>query len=386
MLVRRCSVLYLEPRERLDFDLGVLFAGEQALAASIDWIALAPHLGREVQLSAQDVLVLGRIGETLWQEHALLCERFGSDCIDRLLALGLLVDDGDDHADTKASDDLLRGTHWRPLSALSHAFSRWEGGNAREDALLARFRNLDELIAAHGPPPPDVLQRGLPGTAHDLPCPEAGPLDDVLLGRYTGRNYDPDASLPLATASRLLQRAFGAQGARDIARGTRAVKKTSPSAGSLHPIDCYVLAQRIDGVPTGLYHYQPLEHRLEPVREMEAGALRQLALTAVAGQDWFADAPMLLVLAARFRRNFWKYRNHPKAYRAVILDAGHLSQTFYLLATEAGMPAFITAAINEADIEAALGLRPMETGVLAVCGCGPGAAEAKTVEFRRGGQ
>ena len=64
-----------------------------------------------------------------------------------------------------------------------------------------------------------------------------------------------------------------------------------------------------------------------------------------------------------------------------MLDVGHLSQTLYLAATELGLAAFITAAINEVDIEEAFGLDPLEEGPLAVCGFGIRAAERSEVEF-----
>ncbi len=215
-----------------------------------------------------------------------------------------------------------------------------------------------------------------------LPPPAPDRLDDTLLARYTGRNYDPGAALPITVVARLLQRCFGAQGRRELAPGAVALKKTSPSGGSLHPVEAYVLAQRLEGVPPGLYRYHPLAHGLEPLRAFMPGEARATALRFVAGQDWFADAPLLVTLAARASRNFWKYRNHAKAYRALLLDAGHLSQTFYLLAAEAGLPAFVTAAINEVDIEQALGLEPTEDAVIAVLGCGKPAKRPRTVEFR----
>ena len=89
----------------------------------------------------------------------------------------------------------------------------------------------------------------------------------------------------------------------------------------------------------------------------------------------------MVIPTSRFRRNFWKYRNHAKAYRALILDVGHLSQTMYLAATELGLAAFITAAINEVDFEQAFGLDPLEEGPLAVCGFGMRAAQRGEVEF-----
>ena len=109
---------------------------------------------------------------------------------------------------------------------------------------------------------------------------------------------------------------------------------------------------------------------LEPVQAMTAEQAHRLAVAAVADQQWFADAPLLVIVAARVVRNFWKYRNHAKAHRALLLDAGHLSQTLYLLATEAGLAGFVTAAINEVELEQAFGLDPIHQGALAICGFG----------------
>jgi hypothetical protein len=53
----------------------------------------------------------------------------------------------------------------------------------------------------------------------------------------------------------------------------------------------------------------------------------------------------------------------------------------YLAATELNLGAFITAAVNEVEIEQAFGLEPMEEGPLAVCGFGVRASEKVTVEF-----
>jgi nitroreductase len=77
----------------------------------------------------------------------------------------------------------------------------------------------------------------------------------------------------------------------------------------------------------------------------------------------------------------WKYRNHPKIYRAILLEMGHISQNLYLTATEMNLGAFITAAINEIEIEQAFELAPLAEGPLCVCGFGARAKEKVTVEF-----
>jgi putative peptide maturation dehydrogenase len=386
MLIRRCAVLLIEPREELGLDLKAMFSGGDALAASVRWVALAPHLDREVEVSAVEVAILGALGQTVWRHSAVLEQEWGGDALARLLDCGLLVADVAEGAAAlpgrlahwRERDDTLRAQHWRPLSAVAHMFSRWHGMRSESGM---QFPSFEELVRVYGQPPPPAPERGAATPAIALPVPESNALDGVLLRRYTGRNFDTAAQLPLALAARLLQRTFGAQGRRMMAPGAWVLKKTSPSAGGLHPCEAYVLAQRIEGVAPGLYHYHALDHVLEPVRALSSDEAHRLAMVAVADQQWFADAPFLVVLAARVARNFWKYRNHAKAHRALLLDAGHLSQTFYLLATEAGMAGFITAAINEAPLEQALGLDPLADAVIAVCGCGP-AGEGDYVELR----
>lgn len=400
MQVRRCAVLFIEPREELGIDWSSLFAGTSALSATMRWVALAPHLGAECEIDAAELSLLGSVGQTQWQSRTEVEERFGAASVARMLEIGLLIGDGTHDSDDatgayfRERDTTLRSQHWRPMSALAHAFSRWEGMKVESGM---QFPTFEQLVDNYGTPPLPAIDRVAATDASAsgvtdadaasdptiaLPPPSAGPLDDILLHRYTGRNFDSEAVLPLAVLTRMLQRTFGAHDQRMMAPDAWVLKKAVPSAGGLHPIEAYVLVQRVEGVPTGLYHYHPVKHTLTPLKSLTAGQAGALALQAVADQDWFADAPVMVVLAARVERNFWKYRNHTKAYRALMLDAGHLSQTWYLLAGEAGMPAFITAAINEVDLEQAFGLDPLRDAVIAVCGCGVSNGGDKTVEMR----
>lgn len=159
------------------------------------------------------------------------------------------------------------------------------------------------------------------------------------------------------------------------------LKKGMPSAGGLHATVAFLLVQHVDGVAPGLYHYYPIDHALEPIQAMSAVAAAVLAQRFVASQAYFVHARVMAVPTSSFLRNFWKHRNHAKAYRALILDVGHLSQTMYPAATKLGLAAFITAAVNKVDIEEAFGLDPLEEGPRAVCGFGLRAAERNEVEF-----
>lgn len=379
MLLRRCAIVFVEPRENLDLDLAALFSGVSALGAKVRWVALAPHVDAPLEVDEGEMAALGALGPSLWLERDDCAARYGDTVVRRLLQLGLLIGDDPAHAGLRARDESVRAVYWQPLSAIAHVHSRWhdmKGENGK------RFPSFEELVESLGLPPPATLDCAPEQDAIVLPAPPPGALDETLLRRYTGRNYDGAAVLPLALAARLLQRSFGAQQQRTMMPGAVALKKTSPSGGGLHPVEAYVLAQRVDGVAPGLYHYHPLRHVLEPMRALSAEAAAALALSMVADQDWFANAPLLVVLAARVERTFWKYRDHAKAYRVLLLDAGHLAQTFQLLAAEAGLPAFITAGINEVNIERAFGFDPVQHAVLAVCGCGAAADTPGMTEFR----
>jgi putative peptide maturation dehydrogenase len=383
MKIRRCAVLFIEPREDLAIDWAALFAGKSTLAANTRWLALVPHLDREIEIASAELSALGGVSQSIWSERSDCEQRLGADTVARLLELGLLIGDDEEHAAVRARDEVLRAHHWRPLSALTHTFSRWQDVRSETGMQAPSFQ---ELLDRYGPPPPPTFsEMGDAAQAVALPPVASGILDETLFKRYTGRNYDTSASLSAPVVARLLQRAFGAQEVRQVGPHAEVLKKTSPGGGGLHPTEAFVLVQRVDGVAPGLYHYHPIEHELRPIRTMAREEAAKLALQMVAEQDWLASAPMQVVLVARVERSFWKYRNHHKAYRALSLDAGHLSQTFYLLAAEAGLPAFITAAINDGDIERMLGLDHLRHAVIAVCGCGPAAGgERQMVELRYG--
>ena len=377
MPLRRAAHVMLEPRERIEFDLGDLVAGGDGLGSQLEWIAILPHAAREIPVTADDAVALGAISPSRWTPRDALESAHSPHVIEALLGHGLLVEKGS-HADRR--DGVVREAGWRTASAGLHYGSRWRGVDTAE--VQRNFNELHggDLMSQLGPAPPHVRERADVRDRIALSRAPSSPLEALLDARVTCRNFDA-APLREADFAAVLQRAFSARAVDDYAPGLKLLKKGVPSAGGLHPTEAYLLVQRVEGVAPGLYHYHPVDHALEPMRALGADEARALATSFVGAQPYFIDAPALVTPTARFGRNFWKYRNHPKAYRALVLDVGHLSQTIYLAATELGLAAFITAAINEIDIEEAFGLDPLEEGPLAVCGFGLRAARRTAFEF-----
>jgi len=378
MRLRRCAILQLEPQERIVFDLATLSAGGDGLRDELVWLAYAPQLPAPAPLKPDELHVLGAISPSRWRNRDELAAVHAPAVLEALHAMGLLIEE---HSAAAAQDERLRRAHWRSASAVMHYASRWHGVDA--DAAQRQIEESEngDLLSRLGPPEPVVSEHVHPSARVALQRPGDSPLEQLLLRRVTCRNFDRNRSLSAAQFSSVLFRAWGARTVHDFAPNVPLLKRGVPSAGGLHATEAYLLVQRVEGIAPGLYHYHPIDHALEPLRALDGSEANALARSFVAGQEYFVDAHVMVIAASRFHRMFWKYRNHAKAYRALLLDIGHLSQAQYLAATEIGLAAFITAAINEVDIEQAFGLDPLEEGPLAVTGFGIRAAECREVEW-----
>lgn len=367
MRIRRCGVVYLEPREQVEFDLSILLTGGDGLTRERRWLALAPHLGKEVEVDGEARELLGALSPGQWIEAGSIDA--DAELLARMLREGLIVSDAPEHAAMRERDESLRRTYWHPLAATLHAFTRWSGVDTVQNQKDSGTETALRMREVLGAPPVEAARRADEGARQKLPRLAPTSFDDLLARRATCRNFDPSREVPYETFAQLMQRVFAAQAEVRVTDDTVFLKKNVPSGGGLHPMECYLIVQHVDGVEPGLYHYQAQEHALEPVAG-PGRPLREFVMDMVAQQHWFADAHVIVLLSPRFDRTFWKYRHHAKGYRVIALEGGHLSQTLYLAATDAGLGAFITGAINEVELEQAFGLDPIHQGALAICGFG----------------
>lgn len=381
MNFRRCRTMVVEPVERAHFDLDALLAGGSGVGFEQSLQVRAAHLPAPCTVDAVSCLWLLQCSAEQWQP--LPAEPQARQRVLALLEQGLLVSDDPAHAGAAAVEQQVRDSQWWPLSALHYQHSRWDGVDSVGDMERSQLMTAQDLVRSFGPPPAEAPARR--SDARPLPRCDDDPMQAQLQARATCRNFDDARAVPLPMLARLLQQVLMAQAHVETEPGVRFLKKNIPSAGSLHPLEAYVVARNVEGLPPGLYHYHATAHELGPIA-VPPGDLDSFCQRLLAGQHWFANAPVQLILVCRFERMFWKYRGHAKAYRALTLDAGHVSQAIYSAATAQGLGAFVTAAINEAEAERALGLQPMAEGVLAVCGVGWRAAERVTAELDPLGQ
>lgn len=259
---------------------------------------------------------------------------------------------------------------WSPAAALLH-FS------TKDAPYLEHGEGERALARARTPPPPPAGSR-MACEARFEPLPPArrdGEFPAVLLARRTYRRF-ARAPLRRDDLSTLLFLTFGVQGWMNTGASGLAPLKTSPSGGARHAIEAYVLARRVSGLAPGLYHYDAVRHGLERLPRRGPAPEPRAYLPQ---QPWFAAAPALVLMTAVFSRAQWRYP-HPRAYRVVLAEAGHLCQTFCLAATWLDLAPFCSMALADSAIERDLRLDGITESVLYAAGVGKRPAGAASAQ------
>lgn len=187
----------------------------------------------------------------------------------------------------------------------------------------------------------------------------------VLRQRRTWREFST-RKVSEAEFATLLDLSFGVQQWDRVPKLGKLAQKTSPSGGSLHPLEAYLMVRKVEGISPGIYHYDAIGKGLKKVR---LGVTAKELQKYLAGQWWFRDAAFVVCLTAVFARTQWKY-DYARAYRAILIEAGHLSQTFCLTATWLGLAPFCTIAMADTEIENALNIDGISESVIYTMGAG----------------
>ena len=248
---------------------------------------------------------------------------------------------------------------WNPEAGFFHTGTKnvrfW---TAREAKRHARQRAMQRLR------PPSVTRHHRVPTI-SLPVPgEDDTFTRALRGRRTWRRFSskPITVLHLAT---LLGYALGVQ--KWVGSGSaRMPLKTSPSGGARHPIECYIVVRDVKSLDRGIYHYAADIHGLERLR----GAVSESRIREYFPQSkYFANASVLFFLTAVFDRQLWRYP-YSRAYRAALIEAGHVCQTLLLTATWLGLAPFCVMGLADSLIERDLGIDGIRHSVLYAAGVG----------------
>jgi SagB-type dehydrogenase family enzyme len=317
-------------------------------------------------INPQGIEILEYFGE--WRTRRECSEKFPHyspesvfRAVDQLSKRQLLLKEGSHQAEADAACERAWGP-WLPEAGLLHfgtKDTRYAAGT--EEIEIA----IDGLLHASPQPPFTKVRAG--ATMIVLPQPNWAQSSflAVLSKRRTHRRFSAEA-LSLDQLSVLLYYTWGVTGFTNDPLLGRLPLKTSPSGGARHPEEVYLVALRVKGLAPGLYHYVSDRHSLESI---SAPVTANRAIDYCAGQQWVGEAAAIFLLTAVFARTMWKYPV-ARTYRLVLAEAGHLCQTFCLVACSLGLGPFCTMALKDSLIERDLGLNGIDEGVLYVAGVG----------------
>ncbi len=275
--------------------------------------------------------------------------------VQRLIDLTLL-DRSDRPADPR-SRAMSRLNRWNPEAGFFHFATR--------DVRFSSPREVRRYaLTAERAPMPSPVKRYSAAKTVKLPAPESSAFTDVLVARRTSRRYSR-IPVTLKELSSLLAFTVGVQQWARTEDGDVPLK-TSPSGGARHPIECYVVARAVAGLRAAIYHYAADRHVLErigpkvPIDRMKA---------YVPESGYFANASAMVFFTGMFERQIWRYP-YSRAYRAALIEAGHVCQTFLLTATALRLAPYCVMGLADTLIENDLGIDGITESVLYCAGVG----------------
>lgn len=176
-----------------------------------------------------------------------------------------------------------------------------------------------------------------------LPRPELKgrvSVEEALYSRISRRSFK-EQGLSLVQVGQLLWSAGGLG-----APGAAGVSRAAPSAGATYPLELYLAAGKVEGLAAGLYHY---DYRAHALVVRQRADLRARLARASLGQEMVAQAPAVIVMAARYERTTRRYGE--RGYRYVCMEAGYVSQNIYLQAEALQLATVAVGAFDDAAVK-----------------------------------
>ena len=179
---------------------------------------------------------------------------------------------------------------------------------------------------------------------------------NVINSRASHRVYTEE-TMTLTELSYLL---WCSQGIKEIRGKAYATLRTVPCGGARHEFEVYLTLQNVEGVPNGFYHYLPMSHKLELIKEQED--LKDFISESLQEQVWAAKANAVFYISAVYYRAEWRYGIY--AHRVLLIDAGHITENLYLASTSIHLGGCAIGAVVDSIANEAFGLDGIEECII----------------------
>ena len=220
---------------------------------------------------------------------------------------------------------MLAFRHWNPAAGFFHTATKnvpFTSSRLAEAALLRQARTW--------PMPAPRSARDARRSCRCRTSSEPDSSRTSCLPDAHGGGFPPDPWPPASIDGAGTVRRHPAMGAHE--RGQNGVEDV-PSGGARHPIECYVCVRPSRVFGPGCTTTHLIRTGLEKLR---GGDMTARVRAWMPRSEYFAKAAFVILLTAVFERQLWRYP-YARAYRAALVEAGHVCQTFCLTATWLGL-------------------------------------------------
>jgi SagB-type dehydrogenase family enzyme len=159
------------------------------------------------------------------------------------------------------------------------------------------------------------------------------------------RTNNPTQQLNIGTIAGFLELSLGLSAWKAVGESQWSLR-VNPSSGNLHPTEAHLVLPQISAVNGGVYHYNPLLHRLEQRAEVSEAIWQSI-------WSHFGCEGFLIGLSTIFWRESWKYGE--RAFRYCNHDVGHALAALSFSANLLGWKVLYLNRLSEQAIQTVLG-------------------------------
>lgn len=187
------------------------------------------------------------------------------------------------------------------------------------------------------------------------------PFSKILESRRSVRNYSKSKKININELGEFLYRSIGI---REVIKTPNqdAIFRPYPGAGAIHEIDFYVVINACEGIKSGIYYYQQVNHTLSR-KNVDMQYIEKITLNAITAMGVNSTAPQIVfVLTSRFKKIAWKYEK--MSYRCTLISIGAIFQTMSLVAISMGLGSCIVGSGDSSLFGEALNMNSLEEGAV----------------------
>ena len=141
--------------------------------------------------------------------------------------------------------------------------------------------------------------------------------------------------------------------------------RAASSAGALYPVETYILSASFDGLPDGVYHFNPLDCSLE---QIALGDYRDIISSGISDSNRVSNSPITVIYTSIFWRTTWKYR--ARGYRYCLWDNGTIVANLTSVANALGIPYRLASGFIDECVGSVIGIDSNKEAVMCMVSLG----------------